>query len=73
MALLPVGEPTTFKYTIKEEIIKDGVTYDTTEHQWEVKVTSNDEDDTPDVEVKIDGKVVTAGENDVVHFAKYSE
>ena len=61
-------EPTTFKYTIKEEPgDKDGVTYDTTEHTVEVKVTSNDEDDTLDVEVKIDGKVVTAGENDVYY------
>ena len=65
-------EPTTFKYTIKEEPgDKDGVTYDTTEHTVEVKVTSNDEDDTLDVEVKIDGKVVTAGENDV-YFANIS-
>ena len=65
-------EPTTFKYTIKEEPgDKDGVTYDTTEHTVEFKVTSNDEDDTLDVEVKIDGKVVTAGENDV-YFANIS-
>ena len=65
-------EPTTFKYTIKEEPgDKDGVTYDTTEHTVEVKVTSNDEDDTLDVEVKIDGKTVTAGENDV-YFANIS-
>ena len=66
------GYEKTFNYTIKEEPgDKSGITYDTTEHTVEVKVTSNDDTETLDVEVKIDDEVVTAGENDV-YFANIS-
>ena len=71
-------EPTTFNYTITEtDGGKDGITYDTTSHTVEVKVSLNDDDDddeasgTLDVEVEIDGETVTAGENDV-YFANIS-
>ena len=66
------GYEKTFKYKITEvQGDKAGITYDKTEHNVDVIVSSNDETKKLDVVVKIDGKTVTADDANV-YFANIS-